>query len=72
MSGLKWHLEVINWNDIEAKKYNGDRFLNTKIENFFNLSEVWEFLGFKLKKQRNGYSGIKNGIEYILTRYYYI
>lgn len=55
MSGLKWHLEIVNWNDIEAKKYNGDHFLNTEIENFFNLSEVWDFLGFKLKKQRSRY-----------------
>jgi len=69
MSGLKWHLETINWNDIEQKKYNGDIFLNTQVDNFFSLSEVWDHLGFKLHKQRNGYLSLKNGIEYRLTRY---
>ena len=68
MTGLKWRLEVINLNDIEAKKYGGDRFLNTEVENFFTLSEVWTFLGFKLHKERCGYSGMRNNIEYILTR----
>lgn len=67
-STLNWHLEIINWNDIELKKFGGDIFCNTHIENFFTLAEVWNFLGFRLKKQRNGYSGIRNNIEYILTR----
>lgn len=68
MTGLKWHLEIINWNDIEAKKYGGDRFCNTKVENFFTLSDVWDYLGFKLHRERFGYAGIKSGIEYVLTR----
>lgn len=69
MSGLKWHLEIINWNDIQNKKYGGDIFLNTHVENFFTLDDVWTFIGGKLKKERYGYSGIKNNIEYRLTRY---
>ena len=64
---LKWHLEIINWNDIESGKYNGDIILNTNIENFFTLSDVWNFLGFRLKKQRAGYSGLRNNIEYRLS-----
>ena len=68
MAGLKWHLEIVNWNDIKAKKYGGDHFCNTDIENFFTLNEVWQFLGFRLKKERFGYAGIRNNIEYILTR----
>jgi len=72
MSGLKWHLEIINWNDIESGKYNGDILLNTKIENFFTLSDVWEFIGHKLKKERFGYSGIIGNIEYRLSKYYFI
>lgn len=67
-TALAWHLEIINWSDIAAKKFGGDKFCNTSIENFFSLSDVWEFLGFKLKKQRTGYSGIRNNIEYVLTR----
>lgn len=69
MSGLKWHLEVINWSDVENKKYGGDVFLNTTVENFFTLDEVWNFIGFRLKKQRCGYSGIRNNVEYRLTKY---
>lgn len=66
---MKWHLEIINWYDIQNKKYGGDIFCNTQVENFFTLNDVWEFLGFKLKRERNGYSGLKNDIEYRLTRY---
>jgi len=66
---LKWHLEIIDWNAISEKKYGGDIFLNTKIENFFTLEEVWKFIGGKLKKNRCGYSGIRNNIEYRLTKY---
>lgn len=69
MSGLKWHLEMVNWNDINAKKYGGDIFLNTQVENFFTLDEVWKYIGGRLKKYRCGYAGIRNNIEYILTRY---
>ena len=69
MSGLKWHLEIINWNDIKEKKFGGDIFCNTSVENFFTLDQVWAFIGHKLKKQRNGYAGIINNIEYRLTRY---
>lgn len=65
---LKWHLEAINWNDINAKKYGGDIFCNTTIINFFTLEEAWKFLGFRLKKQRVGYSGIRNNVEYVLTK----
>ena len=68
MTRLQWHLSIINWNDIKNKKYGGDIFCNTKIENFFTLSEVWDFLGFKLKKERCGYAGMRNNTEYILTR----
>lgn len=69
MSGLKWHLEIVNWNDINAKKYGGDIILNTRVENFFTLDDVWKFIGGRLKKHRCGYAGIRNNIEYILTRY---
>ena len=65
---LTWHLEMIDWNDIESKKYGGDIFCNTTVENFFTLADAWNFLGFRLNKQRCGYSGMRNNIEYRLTR----
>jgi hypothetical protein len=65
---LTWHLEIIDWDAINKKKYGGIVFLNTYIENFFTLQDVWDYLGFKLKKQRFGYSGLKNNKEYRLTR----
>ena len=68
MTRLSWHLEIVHWDDIKTKKYGGDRFCNTEIENFFTLGEVWKFLGFRLKKERCGYAGIRNNTEYILTR----
>ena len=69
MTRLSWHLEIINHDGIEKGLFGGDRLLNTTIENFFTLQDVWSFLGFRLKKQRFGYSGIKGNKEYILTRY---
>lgn len=68
MSGLKWHLETINWNDVEAKKFGGDVILNTAIDNFFTLADAWKHIGFRLPKQRCGYAGMRNNIEYRLTR----
>lgn len=61
-----YRLDTINWNDIEAGKYAGDINLNTKTDIFFSLSEVWQHIGHKLKKQRCGYSEIINNIEYRL------
>ena len=68
MTRLTWHMEIINWNDIKDKKFGGDIFCNTRVENFFTLADAWEYLGFHLKKQRCGYGGIRNNIEYRLTR----
>jgi len=68
MTVFKWHLRITNWNDIQAKKYGGDIYCNTRIEWFITLDDVWDFLGFKLKKQKTGYSGIKDNVEYVLTR----
>ncbi len=65
---LKWRLETTNWDDIRNGKYKGDRFLNTQVDCFFTLDDVWKHIGGRLKKQRFGYSGIKGNIEYTLTR----
>ena len=32
------------------------------------LSEVWQYCGCKLRKERTGYSGIVGNIEYIAVR----
>lgn len=63
-----WRLETRDWASIKAKKYGGDVYLNTYIDKYFSLEDVWQTLGFKLKKQRYGYSGIKGDMEYILVR----
>ena len=68
MTRLTWHLEIIDWQAIKQDKYGGDVSCNTRVENFFTLSDVWEYLGFKLKKQRCGYSGIKGDTEYRLVK----
>ena len=68
MTRLSWHLEIVNWDAIKRGDFGGDRFCNTKIENFFTLSDVWAFLGFKLRRQRFGYAGMRNNTEYVLTR----
>ena len=65
---LTWHLEMVDWSAIERGDFGGDHFCNTKVENFFTLSDVWAFLGFKLKRQRCGYSGMRNNVEYVLLR----
>lgn len=68
MTRLTWHLEITNIKDMSNGKYGGDYFLNTRVENFFTLSDVWEYIGGKLKRERNGYSGIRGDICYTLTR----
>lgn len=65
--GLTWHLEIRRWNEMK-EKHLPDIVLATDIENFFRLEDVWQFLGFKLPKQRCGYAGIRNDVEYIVTR----
>ena len=63
-----WRLERRDWASIKAKKYGGDIYLNTYTDKYFSLEDVWQALGFRLKKQRFGYSGIKGDMEYILVR----
>ena len=72
MGKLKWHLEITNLKDMEDGLFGGDYFLNTKVENFFTLDEVWSYIGGKLKKERcgYGYSGIRGIYSYTLTRIY--
>jgi hypothetical protein len=65
---MKWKLTIIDHNGIESGRYNGDRLLNTYIEHFLTLDEVWAFIGGKLKKERCGYAGFKGNTEYILIR----
>lgn len=66
MGGLRWRLEIM---DIEEFERTGERFHCTEVQCFFTLSDVWNFLGFRLKKERCGYSGIKNGFFYCLMRF---
>ena len=68
MTSLKWHLEIIDLDGIKTGKYGGDIFCNTEVENFFTLDDVWKYLGFRLKKERAGYAGLKGNTEYVLTR----
>lgn len=64
-SRLCWHLEIT---DISKVNNGVDYFLATDVENFFTLADVWRFLGFKLKRERFGYAGIKGNTNYTLTR----
>lgn len=63
-----YRIEKINHNDIKTGKYGGDIMLNTEIEKVYGLDYVWQTIGHKLKRERCGYSGIINGIEYRVTR----
>lgn len=62
---MKWRLEIT-----DIKKYNEikDFFVCTDVQCFFTLQDVWNYLGFRLKKERCGYAGIKGDLYYCLTR----
>lgn len=62
---LTWKLEKTDLKEYEKTK---EFFHCTDIQTFFTLSDVWNFLGFRLKKERCGYSGIKNNFLYTVTR----
>lgn len=62
---MKWRLEVTNINEYNKTK---EFFHCTDVYCFFTLCEVWDFLGFRLKKERCGYAGMKGNSYYCLTR----
>ena len=37
---------------------------------FGKLSEVFDYLGFGLKRERCGYGGLKDGLEYVCMKYW--
>ena len=64
-----YRIDIINWDDIEAGKYGGDVILNTTVDGVVGtLNDVWKYLGFRLKKQRCGYAGIRGKKEYRVFR----
>lgn len=65
MTKLSWRLAITDLDEWERTK---EYYHCTKVECFFTLKDVWEYLGFKLKKERNGYAGIKGNTNYCLTR----
>lgn len=58
---MKWKLEMLNLEEKAGLDYN--------VELFCTLSEVWQFLGFRLTKQPWGYNGERNGYVYRLKRW---
>ena len=62
---MKWRLEIT---DIDEYNKTKEFFHCTDVHCFFVLSDVWDFLGFHLKKERCGYAGIKGNRYYCLTR----
>jgi len=60
---MKWKLEIIDWNVPNAQIMGYD------VQLFCTLSEVWDHIGFRLNKHRFGYAGLRNNIEYRLTRW---
>ena len=62
---MKWRLEIT---DIAEYNKTKEFFHCTDVHCFFALSDVWDFLGFRLKKERCGSAGIKGGSYYCLTR----
>ena len=64
-----WKLECINWDDIKNGRYDGDIASNTYTDGLFTkLEDVWNYLGFRLKRERCGYSGMMKGTEFRLTK----
>lgn len=55
------------WKLITYEYSNNVRYKHT-IHHFKTLNDVWNWLGFKLKRERNGYSGMIGNKEYTLTR----
>ena len=62
---MKWRLEIT---DIEEYNKTQEFFHCTDVHCFSTLQDVWNFLGFKLKKERCGYAGINGNFNYCLTR----
>lgn len=62
MSKLKWRLEVYD----STSKYFPH--VADEMECFFTLGDIWNHLGFKLPKQRCGYSGIKGKTIYNVVK----
>lgn len=56
----KWKLTITQWK-------NHQQYKDT-IKYFKTLNDVWNYLGFKLKRQRCGYSGMFGNTEYVLLR----
>ena len=64
-SKLTWRLDII---DIDEYNRTGEQLHCTDVYCFFTLSDVWSFLGFKLKKERCGYAGTSGNKYYCLMR----
>ena len=63
---LKWRLDVIDTNKLQE---TSDTVISTiDVQTFFTLSDVWEHLGCKLKRERCGYAGTKGNLFYVVTR----
>lgn len=63
---MKWQLTVMDWS-----KFSQSKMMNRmEVRDFKRLKDVWEYIGFKVKKQRNGYSGfnLDETMEYIVTK----
>ena len=56
----KWKLTITQWK-------NHQQYKDT-IKYFKTLKDVWNYLGFKLKRQRCGYSGMMGDTEYVLLK----
>jgi hypothetical protein len=62
---MKWRLEII---DIDEYNRTKEIFHCTDVHCFFALQDVWNYLGFRLKKERCGYAGTKGNNYYCLMR----
>jgi len=60
MHKTKWKLTIREWDGQNIVKERGIYYLK--------LKDVWNDLGFKLKKERCGYAGMVGNTEYTVVK----
>jgi hypothetical protein len=63
-----YELSIMDVSDVSTAEKTKTAWENRKKIYFTGLSEVWEYLGFKLKRIRAGWSGMVGNYDYTLVR----
>lgn len=67
MKNLKWYVKMIPNVERTPEEYNEAVYMATPL--YFNtLKECFDYIGFRLPKQRCGYAGCSSMYEYIVMK----